>query len=252
MTDAQDAHTGQQVVRVVMHAHSEWSYDADWPLERIAKVMPRFGAQVVMMCEHDTGFPADRWAEYRAACAAASTPDCLIVPGIEYSDENNDVHLPTWGLQDFLGESRPVIDTLRDVAQRRGASVFAHPARRDVWRIFDPAWTPLLAGLEVWNRKTDGIAPGHEALKLLPLTGLRPVVGMDFHRRNQLWPLTNRFEISGRLNEASLVEALRSGHVTPCAFGRPIVDMQGTVRPGLHQYGESLRRRLKTIIKRKK
>ncbi|MHA6262888.1 CehA/McbA family metallohydrolase domain-containing protein [Arenibacterium sp. CAU 1754] len=242
----------RQTVRVVMHAHSEWSYDAEWPLDRIAQVMPRFGAQVVMMCEHDTGFPADRWDEYRAACAVASTPDCLIVPGIEYSDENNDVHLPTWGIREFLGESRPVADLLADVTRYGGASVFAHPARRDVWRIYDPAWTPLLAGLEVWNRKTDGIAPGHEAMKLLPRTGLPPVVGMDFHRRNQLWPLTNLFEVDGPITEASLVAALRAGRVTPCAFGRPIVDASGTVRPGLHRHGETLRRGLKAIIKRKK
>ncbi len=240
-----------RIVRVVMHAHSEWSYDADWPLDRIARVMPRLGAQVVMMSEHDTGFPVDRFAEYREACAAASTPDCLIVPGIEYSDENNDVHLPTWGLDRFLGASRPTTELLRDVALGGGASIFAHPARRDVWSRFDPEWSQYLSGLEIWNRKTDGVAPGNEARDLFRETGLHPVVGMDFHRRNQLWPLINRFEITGGLSEAGLVAALRHGRTVPCAFGRPLIGGDGQLRPGLHTSAEQLRRLVKRHILRR-
>lgn len=238
-------------LRVVMHAHSEWSYDADWPLEKIARVMPRLGAQVVMMSEHDTGFPAERFDEYRAACAAASTPDCLLVPGIEYSDETNSVHLPTWGLDRFLGESRPTIEILQEVSAAKGASVFAHPARRDVWSIYDPEWSAHLCGLEIWNRKTDGIAPGREALVLLTKTGLPPVVGMDFHRRNQLWPLTNRIRIDGPLSEAALVAALRAGHMRPMAFGRPLIDETGQLEISRHLTAERLRRAVKRHVLRR-
>jgi len=248
MMDQQNA---TQTVRVVMHAHSEWSYDASWPLERIARIMPRFGAQVVMMCEHDTGFPAERFDEYRAACAAASTENCLLIPGIEYSDQTNAVHLPTWGLTTFLGEARPTIETLRDVSAGHGASIFAHPARRDVWSLFDPAWAPFLSGLEVWNRKTDGIAPGEKAVEMLKHTGLQPVVGMDFHRRNQLWPLVNRFEIQGAASETSVVAALRAGRVVPCAFGRPLIDDSGVLHQSAHQRGEQVRRFLKRHVLRR-
>lgn len=239
-------------VSVVMHAHSEWSYDADWPLDKIARVMPRLGAQVVMMCEHDTGFPAERFEDYRAACAAASTPQCLLVPGIEYSDETNSVHLPTWGLDQFLGESRPTLEILQKVSAAGGVSVFAHPARRDVWSIYDPGWSEHLTALEIWNRKTDGIAPGREALELLRNTRLPPVVGMDFHRRNQLWPLLNQIEIDGPLNEASLVAALRAGRMRPMAFGRPLVDETGQLRISKHQTAECIRRAIKRHVLRRR
>ena len=241
-----------QTVRVVMHAHSEWSYDADWPLERIAAVMPRFGARVVMMCEHDTGFPADKFNAFRDACATASTDTCLLIPGIEYSDPDNAVHMPTWGLSRFLGEGRPVLQNLEEIAANDGAAIFAHPARRDVWSIFDPQWTPLLTGLEIWNRKTDGIAPGREAVRLLQETNLQPVVGMDFHRRNHLWPLTNKMEVRGDISEASVVDALRAGRVTPCAFGRPLVDKHGAIRQAGHIQAESLRRFLRHHVLRRR
>ena len=240
-----------QEVRVVMHAHSEWSYDADWPLERIAQVMPRLGAQVVLMSEHDTGFPADRFAEYRAACQAASTSRCLLIPGIEYSDPQNDVHLPTWGVDRFLGESRPTPDLLHDVAAQGGASIFAHPARRDAWAKYDADWTGFLAAIEVWNRKSDGVAPGKEAIKLMRKTGLKPVVGMDFHRRNQLWPLTNRLTVRGEINERSITEALGNGQFVPCAFGFPVTDAKGEIRQTVHRKAEALRRALKPLFRRR-
>ena len=65
-----------------------------------------------MMTEHDQGFSADRFADYRAACAAASTPRCRLIPGIEYSSPENDVHILTWGMEGYLAEYRPVQETL--------------------------------------------------------------------------------------------------------------------------------------------
>lgn len=242
-------------LRVVLHAHSEWSYDAEWPLERVARAMARLGADAVMMTEHDTGFPAERFDAYRAACAAASTPRCAVIPGIEYSSPDNSVHVLTWGLDRFLGASRPTGETLKAVAEAGGAAVFAHPARRDVWRIFDPAWAKLLSGMEVWNRKTDGVAPGREALRLARRHGLPATVGMDFHRRNQLWPLTNLIAPemqAGEGLEAGLVAALRAGRVTPCAFGAPLLDAAGEPASPWHGRAEALRRGLKRLRPRRR
>ena len=241
-----------KTLNVVLHAHSEWSYDADWPLERVARVMGRMGADVVMMTEHDTDFPADRFQEYRAACAAASTERCALIPGIEYSSPDNAIHVLTWGLERFLGAGRPTLDTLRDAANSGAAAVFAHPARRDVWKAWNPDWVPLLSGLEVWNRKTDGVAPGVEALRLARKTGLTATTGMDFHRANQLWPLANRIEIDETLPlEAALVEALRAGRVAPRAFGADLLSAPGVPASSWHARLEAARRGIKRLIGRR-
>jgi hypothetical protein len=237
-------------VPVAIHAHSEWSYDADWSLARIGQVFGRLGARAVMMTEHDTGFDRHRFTDYLAECRDASTPACTIVPGIEYSSLDNNVHILTWGLDRFLGEGRATLHTLRDVAEAGGAAIFAHPKRREVWRCFSPDWVPYLAAIEVWNRKTDGLAPCGEALSLILETGLPATVGVDFHRRQQIWPLLNRFRIgsAGDL-EGALVQALRAGCVEPRAFGVPVLrdDRTFAASVRMHSTLERVRRRLKKV-----
>ena len=99
-------------IRAVLHAHSSWSYDGHWPLPEIARLYGRFGIRAVMMTEHDSGFDPASFQAYRAACAEASTSRCTLIPGIEYSSPDNDIHILTWGLQEFLAEHRPVMETL--------------------------------------------------------------------------------------------------------------------------------------------
>lgn len=214
-------------LRVVMHAHSNWSYDGHHSLASIARLYGRLGAHVVMMTEHDTGFDPDRFEDYRLECAEASTPDCLIVPGIEYSSPDNDIHILTWGMTSFRGEHRPVDMILEDTRAQGGVAILAHPVRRRAWEKIDPSWFDLLSGIELWNRKSDGISWGSEALELLRQSGLPAYVGHDFHRRRQLWPLYQKFTILDRPETSEAAETLLSGLIArgesaPCAFGRPL------------------------------
>lgn len=230
------------MLRAVLHAHSDWSYDGHWSLTRIARTFGRLGVDAVMMSEHDTGFDPNLFAEYRAACVDASTSKCRLVPGIEYSSPDNDIHILVWGLDRFLAEHRPVSETLDAVATAGGAAVFAHPARRDAWAAYDPAWTDRLHGMEIWNRKTDGIAPGGHATDLIARTGLAPTVGMDFHKPRNLWPLVTRFAGLAPMRdpEAALVAALRGGGHAPEALWRPLLK-DGAVT-GAHARLEAARR----------
>lgn len=236
-------------MRVVLHAHSTWSYDGHWQLADIARLYGRWGVDAVMMTEHDTGFDPARFDAFRAECAAGSTERCRLIPGIEYSSPDNDIHILTWGLTRFLAEHRPVTETLENVAAAGGVAVFAHPIRRDCWKKYDPAWTPLLSGMEVWNRKSDGLSPGTEALRLMQETGLPPTVGQDFHRRKQFYPLTHQVEITGD-TEAGLVEAIRLGQLRPQAFRRDLFGADGELRAGLHRGLERTRRGLKRVLRR--
>ena len=233
--------------RVVAHVHSDWSYDGSWPLERIAQLFSRLGVNLVLMTEHDTGFAPSRFAEYRRACEGASTRRCRLVPGIEYSSPDNRVHLLTWGLAHFLAEHRPVEETLARVAEGGGVAVFAHPARQDAWRLMQADWLPLLAGIEIWNRKTDGVAPGAAALRLHRETGLAALVGIDFHRARQLWPLDHVMSSDDIDPERAVVEALQQRALRPRAFSAPLLDeTDRRVRAGgVHMKLEAVRRGLR-------
>lgn len=230
-------------MKVALHAHSTWSYDGQWRLEQIARLFGAVGIDAVMMTEHDTGFDPNRFDDYRAACAAASTRRCRLIPGIEYSCPENDVHILTWGLRDFLTEHRPVVETLERVRELGGVAVFAHPVRRGAWQLFDPNWVPLLSGIELWNRKSDGISWSPWARDLLAETGLAATVGMDFHRSRQFYPLINHVDIPADADpETALVAALRDGRQVPTAFGRPILDADGRPQEFPHKTLERLRR----------
>lgn len=92
------------------------------------------------MAEHDRGFDASRWRAYRQACRRASTRGTVLIPGMEYSDPANCVHIPVWGDVPFLGEGVET-DELLDRGAREGAvAVLAHLGRRDVGKTLDATW----------------------------------------------------------------------------------------------------------------
>src|SRR5580704_16965078 len=103
----------------VCHAHSNWSYDGSWSLEALSSKFSRQGCRVLMMTEHDRGFTAARFDQYREACAQASTAEILVVPGIEYSDTANRMHVLAWGPVPFLGEGLATSEML-DAVQAAG------------------------------------------------------------------------------------------------------------------------------------
>lgn len=206
-------------LRVACHVHSKWSYDGKWSLPNIVQAFQRRRYRAVLMTEHDRGFSEERWAEYRQACAEASTPNLLIVPGIEYSDPENLVHILAWGPLPFLGENVPTGQLLPRVAEHGGLAVLAHPSRRNAWATFDPAWTPYLLGIEAWNRKTDGWAPSEPAARLLTATGLAAFAGLDFHSARQFFPLRMDLRVTSNPGETSMLEALRGRRCRGFALG---------------------------------
>lgn len=233
-------------LRIVLHAHSTWSYDGTRSLADIARIYARWGIDAVLMTEHDSGFDPGSFDAYRAECAAASEEGALLVPGIEYSSPENDIHILTWGLERFLAEHRPVAETLGRVQEEDGVAIFAHAVRREAWKKFDAAWIPALQGIELWNRKSDGIAWGREALKLVHETGLPATIGHDFHRLRQIYPLWQAAPPPNSGNRAdwapAIIAALRAGQTVPYAFGRPLIDGAGQPGPALHLWLERLRR----------
>lgn len=210
----------KRVVRAAAHVHSDWSYDGRWPLEKLAAAFGRRGFQAVLMTEHDRGFDEQRWQAYRQACAAAISQRVVLVPGIEYSDPSNRIHILVWGVERFLGEGLDTGDVLRLVQEHDGVAVLAHPQRRDVWHSWQSEWSELLAGIEIWSRKYDGWAPSAGAAELLAATPTAvPFVGLDFHTSRQFFPLSMRIDLTGPRTSDGVVEALRAHRAAPRLLG---------------------------------
>jgi hypothetical protein len=218
-------------VLAACHVHSKWSYDGSWSLEALSAKFRDRGCRILMMTEHDRGFSESRLDLYRTACAQASSDKILIVPGIEYSDAANRIHVLVWGKVPFLGEGLPTGEMLQAVKAAGGLAVLAHPSRRDAWKSFEPAWAQRLLGIEVWNRKYDGWAPSQTAPALLHAAHAVPFVGLDFHTQRQSFPLTMVLDVNANVNEETVLDCLRSRRCYAQAFGVPL--SQNVVRKAL-------------------
>jgi hypothetical protein len=214
-------------IRAAAHIHSEWSYDASWPLEKLSRSFRRLGYDALLMTEHDRGYDAAKWAAYRAACREATSAardraganGALLIPGMEYSDPSNTIHILTWGIEAFLGDNLETPELLRKVRESGGVAVMAHPGRREAWRAYDPAWTEFLLGIELWNRKTDGYAPSPAAARLLESNRALPFAGLDFHEARQIFPLAMNLEIDPDLSGECVVAALRDRRCSAVFLG---------------------------------
>lgn len=174
------------------------------------------------MTEHDQGFTPSRYDEYRGACARASSSEILVVPGIEYSDAANRVHVLVWGDVPFLGNNLPTIEVLERTAAANGVAVLAHPTRKDAWKCFEPSWANKLAGIEMWNRKYDGWAQSKTAGALLSATETLPFVGLDFHTPRQSFPLGMVLDVQTDVWESRVIECVRLRRCHPLVFGLPL------------------------------
>lgn len=222
------------MIKAASHIHSEWSYDGKWPLRKLAAEFGRRGYRILLMTEHDRGFTAERFAQYRQACVEAGSDEVQVVPGIEYSDASNTIHVLVWGLKEFLGEALPTSELLRRVSDCGGVAVLAHPSRKAAWKLYDSAWTSGLVGIEIWNRKTDGWAPSLAAVSLIDRTGLQPFVGMDFHTPRQFFPMATELGERPPVVEASLIACLKEKNCRGTVFGRPVA---GFMRQSWRQSG---------------
>jgi hypothetical protein len=208
--------------RVATHVHSDWSYDGSWSLSEIASAFLRRRYRAVLMAEHDRGFDEQRWAEYREACSRSSTGEILLIPGIEYSDPENAVHVPVWGKIPFLGEGLETAEMLRRVQRVGGLAVLAHPRRHNVFSRLDPDWLPYLVGIELWNRRYDGYAPNRQVADLLlGHPELTPFATLDFHTARHFHPLAMVFEIDGAPSEDNITAAIRDRRARPTAYRLP-------------------------------
>lgn len=232
-------------VLAICHVHSDWSYDGTWSLEKLANMFGRLGIRVLLTSEHEHGFDEARWASYRSACEKASTDRLKIIPGLEYNDKTNSVHILVWGNIPFLGAEQETDNLLRRVTDFGGVAVFAHPSCKQAWKKFDRSWTKHLFGVEVWNRKFDGFVPSQKGLEILSsYDGMLPFVGIDFHCKRQFFPLLMAMELDGGITEQAVLESFFERQCYPLVCGLPLSHVTDGVGAIAVEWMERVRKNL--------
>lgn len=242
-------------LRLAAHIHTHRSDDSDWALDRLVTILRRAGFDGALVCDHDRTMDDHGWASLQRDCdRVGRAREFLLIPGIEYQDADHVVHLPVFGHGPFYGRSPDIGGVLARVRSDGGAAVFAHPGRRDAWRRFDPEWAAGLAGIEVWNRKYDGIRPSSWAMAAARTHGIPPFTALDWHGPRQLFPLAVEVPAprSGRRGRRSdeVIASLLGGSAEATAFGLRVDRFDrgplGRVAAGL----ETTRRRIAPLVRR--
>lgn len=235
-------------LRLASHIHTTWSDDGSWDLPRIRRWLKLQRYEGALVCDHDRTMTQSRWDALVDECRRLSDDRFVLIPGVEYQDADHVVHVPVYGAMRFQGRSPDISTLLDSVAADGAAAVIAHPARREAWRRFDPAWTSRLAGIEVWSRKYDGVEPNHWALDTAAIHGLPAYVALDFHGPRQFYPLS--MVVDCPPDERAIVGALARREVRARSLGVDLSRFSDGRLAGATARLEDMRRRWAPRIRR--
>jgi len=209
-------------LRGIVHAHSLYSFDGRHTLPEISRAARNSGLSFVCMTEHSDTLDPSRVAEFVAECESLCGPDFLMIPGIEFTCQDN-LHLLGIGVRSY-DPSQDSVYLSHFIEQTGGISVLAHPVRK-AYRIPEELLHSV-HGIEVWNCGSDGgFVPHPGAWDLYARTrrsrpDLVAFIGCDLHQLSILTKITLRVSVAS-FTEASVLAALRAGAFTgrSCVYG---------------------------------
>lgn len=168
----------------IIHVHSNFSYDGRHSLEEIVQFAKERGYSFVGMSEHSDTLNPDIMLKYVNMCHSLSTPELIIIPGIEFSCDNR-FHIIGLGIVDYFDSTVP-LKVLKFIQEKNKVAIIAHPRRYD-YKI--PIELGFIAdGIEVWNVAYDGVfVPNSKSLTLIEelrknKKSLLAFGGQDLHR----------------------------------------------------------------------
>ena len=212
------------MIRAVSHVHSTYSFDAKVPLPELAELFRGKGVQAVLMTEHVEPWDVATFNRFVAECRSLSTPDFLLLPGVELEYQN----VLAFGV-DHVDGWDAVTDLIETFREQGAFLALSHPRKLHPDA---PQWAfPVVEGVEVWNRKYDGtrtMRPGSYALLERLAEEDRPLVptaGLDFHRLSDWTDVWMELGAERPVRE-DVLAALRRGEVRIRAHGEviPIYD----------------------------
>jgi predicted metal-dependent phosphoesterase TrpH len=198
----------------IIHVHSNYSYDGKHSIDEIAAFARQRSYAFVGMSEHSDTLDSDKVKRMRDECRRASTPDCLIIPGIEFTCLGN-LHLIGLGVQDYDSSKDPLF--INDFIQEQGGvAIIAHPKRYH-YQISQVLLTAV-NGVEIWNAGYDGrFVPNDHSITLLKRArerheSLLAFGGQDLHTINHKQAEVSLSVCCERLVPGLILDAIRDGN----------------------------------------
>lgn len=233
------------VYRGAFHLHSHYSYDSRIPLEEMAALLKNKGFSFAFMSEHAYSRNEKRFlseGEFRnfiQDCRSFSSPDFLLIPGIEFGCYDNKVHiLATPFYEAFSLEGMDDASKILSVVQsRRALAVLVHPFYNQAYDRLTPKEQEGLDGFEVWNYNYQhfrGPSLGQywaqqSWFKRSPK--FRAFAGLDLHQPEKVEAMGLEMELK-ELRADLIFQTIREGNYRLRALGRNF-DSRGRITSSL-------------------
>ncbi len=235
--------------RGIIHVHSNYSYDGQHSLEEIARYGAARGYSFIGMSEHSDTLNEETMERYVKECEKATTSGCLIIPGIEFTCENN-LHLVGLGVHHYTDE-KDSVKVAEFICRQNGIAIVAHPIRYNY--SIPPNLAGAVNGIEVWNAGYDGrVVPNDCSVDLLKDLRVRNKTllafgSQDLHRITN-HPHVQLLVFGDRLGEGEILEALKEGQFM---ISNPYFELDPWCEPGWWKRSQIIiGRRLYTLAKR--
>src|SRR4030067_2805075 len=199
----------------IIHVHSNYSHDGQHSLEEIVQFGTRCGYNFIGMSEHSDTLNEEKMTEYVKECQKVSSSHCLIIPGIEFTCENN-LHIVGLGVQHYTEAKNPFKVT-EFIQKQGGLAIIAHPTRYNYKIRADLAI--MVDGIEIWNSVYDGrFVPNDKSLNLVKeiKNNNKTILafgGQDLHRINGNCKVETTLSCD-KLNNFAILQALKEGKFT--------------------------------------
>jgi hypothetical protein len=165
-----------------------------------------------MVTEHSFDVSESDMAELESQADALSTPDFLVVPGLEVRCDH-DIEIVAPGVTTLCAYTDPG-RVITHIHEQGGVAILAHPYVRNY--PIDPAWVQYLDAVEIWNVANEGrYIPSPLTLRkcralLAAHQGLHGIAALDLHDTRNYCRLYIHAKV-GRLDRAALLASLRQG-----------------------------------------
>jgi histidinol phosphatase-like PHP family hydrolase len=204
------------MIKGVLHVHTVFS-DGEESLERLVETFKAAGMSFAAVSDHAEVFDEDRMKQYVALCESLSSPEFVIIPGLEFALHGGNIHILGYGITKRVrfGNMEQLVDGIHEPG---GIAVLAHPPAGSTNMI--GTIKGKLDGIEVWNGRYDGThAPRADSFQLLRrvrMLNMKAVAycGIDLHKIGQVRKPVYVEVKTDRLDRDSIMTALRGGDFT--------------------------------------
>lgn len=214
-----------------LHLHTTHSHDGTMSIEELAAFLRHKKYDYIAITEHSYDIDGAAMKVLEGNAQALSTPDFLIIPGIEFRC-HYDIDILGFGVTQTTEHEEPgrVIDHIHEYG---GVAVWAHPYKEKY--VIDESWVKKLDGSEIYNTGNEGkLLPQMKTIrKFRQLSAWNPnlkaFTGLDLHRKKGFMQLSTEVFCENN-NREEILAALRDGRFRSRSLVFN-VDSSGKIKP---------------------